>query len=138
MRWNIPVAGSTGGAFGSNWKTGLQLFSLGDSTISGRLVFHPAGANGSANDPSMNFTLNAKQVQTIGDVVAAMGQSGLGSIDVIGRFSDPPPIAETRVYNDAGAAGTSGFTEVAMDMDGLEPRLLAINDVFIVLCISIV
>jgi hypothetical protein len=45
-----------------------------------------------------------------------MGQSGIGSVDVL-ALSDPnnSVAAVIRVFNDAGAAGTSGFTESGGD-----------------------
>jgi hypothetical protein len=42
-------------------------------------------------------------------VVALMSQSGLGSIDVLSSAYEPS--VTTRVFNDGGTAGTSGFTE---------------------------
>src|SRR5664279_909215 len=46
-----------------------------------------------------------------------MGQSGLGSLDVVST-SGPPPLVVSRVFNDAGAQGTSGLTEDAVDFAG--------------------
>jgi hypothetical protein len=40
-----------------------------------------------------------------------MGQSGLGTIDLTVDQGAPTPIVVTRVFDDAGADGTTGFTE---------------------------
>jgi hypothetical protein len=45
-----------------------------------------------------------------------MGRSGLGSAD-IEVTSGSAPVATVRVFNDAGAAGTTGFTEALMRAD---------------------
>ena len=50
-----------------------------------------------------------------------MGRSGLGSAD-IEVASGSVPVATVRVFNDAGAAGTTGFTEEPMrSEDALRP-----------------
>ncbi|HYM59482.1 MAG TPA: hypothetical protein VEZ11_01175 [Thermoanaerobaculia bacterium] len=109
----ITVVGSTAGGFGSNFKTGVQLFNgrPGGGSISGRLVFHRAGANGSAADPSFPYTLSGGQVLSVADIVASLGQTGLGSMDLILAAGQTAPTAVVRVFNDAGSAGTSGLTE---------------------------
>ncbi len=106
----IPVAGSVAGGFGSNFKTAVQLLNTGFDAISGRLVFHPAGISASASDPSVGYSLSPGQIFGWDDLVGAMGQTGLGSVDVFVN-GDTPPLVVTRIFNDAGAAGTSGFTE---------------------------
>jgi hypothetical protein len=46
--------------------------------------------------------------------------SGLGTVDVVGDPNAPLPVALVRVFNDGGAAGTSGLTEEAFkDTDAL-------------------
>jgi hypothetical protein len=107
----LPVVASVHGAFGSNFKTSLQLMNPNFSAISGHLVFHPAGVPGSASDPTIGYSLAPRQTFSWDDVVAAMGQTGVGSVDLYVSAGAAPPIAVTRIFNDAGAAGTSGFTE---------------------------
>jgi hypothetical protein len=118
VRGYIPVVGSTAGGLGSNFKTSMQLlFGAPTSTgsITGRLVFHPAGASGSSSDPSLSYTVAAGQVVTFPDVVAAFGRSGLGSVDLIAAPSATKPVIITRVFNDAGALGSAGLTEEVID-----------------------
>ncbi len=114
----IPAAGSTPGNFGSFFKTGVQLSNPGASEISGRFVYHRAGVPGTSADPSLNFTVGAHSTISYPDLVAAMGQSGLGSLDVVVPDSSDLPVIVARVYNDAGTDGTSGFTEDAIDPSG--------------------
>jgi hypothetical protein len=39
-----------------------------------------------------------------------MGQSGVGTLDLVAT-TGPAPLTVVRIYNDAGAAGTTGFNE---------------------------
>ena len=101
----IPIVGSTAGANGAHFKTLLRIYAAPDAH--GKIVFHPLGAIASDNDPSIpySFAPNAHVVTDYlewPDVVTAMGQTGLGSLDIIpdvngGNFL--PPVI-TRVYND--------------------------------------
>lgn len=115
----LPVVGSVAGGFGANFKTSVQLLnpaSFGDP-LTGRLIFHRAGAVGSPGDPSLSYTLAPGVVVAYADVVSTMGQSGLGSIDVVAPPGVPAPIILTRIYNDSGAAGTAGFFEDAVPLN---------------------
>ena len=104
----IAAVGSLQGNFGSYFRTSLQLTAYGTST--GTLVFHPAGVPSSANDQAIPYTVAGGIATYIPDIVDRMGKSGLGTLDVISNNGNPPLIT-ARVYNDAGVAGTSGFTE---------------------------
>lgn len=108
----IPVVGSAPGAFGSRFKTEMQFFNpqtSGSMTI--KVVFHPAGVAGSTADTTRLVMLDPGEVFSTADVVAAMGQSGLGTLDISIPAGQNVPVILTRVYNDAGAAGTSSLTE---------------------------
>jgi hypothetical protein len=110
----LPVVGSAQGGFGSFFRTSIQISypaDAGAAPISGRLVFHRAGVEGSPDDPSLPFVLQPNQVFSTTDVLAAIGLSGVGSMDIRGFDSEPMPIVSARVYNDAGDAGTSGLSE---------------------------
>ena len=107
---HILVAGSLNGAFGSRFKTAVQLTNRSLGASVGKLVFHPAGASASASDPSLAFELlEPDQTLAFDDVVAEMGRTGLGSIDLVVTDGPPPDIA-VNVYDDQGSAGTAGFT----------------------------
>jgi hypothetical protein len=81
--------------------------------MTGQIVFHPSGSSGSASDPLLAHTLAPGQTQSIADLLPAMLRSGLGSADVE-VTSGSVPAMTVRVFNDAGAAGTTGFTEEPM------------------------
>ncbi len=117
----LTVAGSARGGFGSNFKTSAQLVNISAFPIKGNLVFHPAGRSAAADDPSLAYNLNSFDTVFYDDVIAAMGQSGVGSLDVLSTTSAPPVIT-VRVYNDAGTTGTSGFTEDVLPPDAAVQR----------------
>lgn len=106
---HLPVVGSTAGGFGSLFRTSVQLTNRGAATITGRLVFHPAGASGTNTDPALVYTLEPQQTMSVNDVVVATGATGIGSMDVVTTSGYPPDVT-ARIFNDEGAAGTSGFT----------------------------
>jgi streptogramin lyase len=117
----LPVVGSTVGVGGSFFKTSVQLHNSASSAISGRIVFHRSAVSGSGSDPALSYVLSPGQTQSIADLLPAMGQSGLGSAD-IEVTSGSVPAAAVRVFNDAGAAGTTGFSEEPMrPEDALRP-----------------
>jgi hypothetical protein len=112
----LPVVGSTQGVGGSFFRTSVQLHNPTTATISGRIVFHPSRLSGSGSDPALSYSLSPGQTQSIPDLLPAMGRSGLGSADVE-VTSGSVPAMTVRVFNDGGAAGTTGFTEDAMRSD---------------------
>jgi hypothetical protein len=105
----IPVAGSAAGAFGSFFRTEVTITNPSPFGIGVALVFHPAGRSAEPDDPRKNTLLLGNESKTYTDIVDTMGQTGLGSIDVL--TTGFTPVITTRVYNDADSAGTSGFTE---------------------------
>jgi hypothetical protein len=114
----IPAAASTPGNFGSFFRTSMQMYNPWSNAVSGRFVYHPAGVPGSSTDPILTFTIGVGQSVSYPDIVGTMGASGLGSIDIVMSQPNQPPVIVTRVFNDAGASGTSGFTEDAVNPDG--------------------
>ena len=114
----IPAAGSTPGNFGSFFRTGVQLSNPWTAAVTGRFVYHPAGVAGSSSDPSLGFTVSPGSTVSYDDLVQTMGQGGLGTLDVVVPSDSNLPVIVARVYNDGGAAGTSGFTEEAIDPSG--------------------
>lgn len=105
----IPAAASAAGGFGSFFRTEVTITNPSPFGIGVALVFHPAGRSAEPGDPQKNTLLVGNESRTYTDIVATLGQTGLGSIDVL--TSGFTPIITARVYNDAGSAGTSGFTE---------------------------
>lgn len=105
----IPVAGSAAGAFGSFFRTEVTITNPSPFGIGVVLVYHPAGRSAEAGDPRKTTHLVGNETRSYTDIVETMGQTGLGSIDVL--TTGFTPVITTRIYNDAGTAGTSGFTE---------------------------
>jgi len=111
----VPVVGSTPGALGQAFfRTSVQLFNPGSIRMTGRLVYHPAGAPAMAGDPFLSYSLEPGETRAIGDLLPAMGLTGLGSLDVFPDTGTATPFLLVRVFNDAGAGGTTGFVEEAI------------------------
>lgn len=126
----IPIAGSGPGANGGRFKTSLTLSATG-AAERGRVIFHPAGATARADDPSIRYVFDegVGQVMKFDDVVAAMGQSGVGSLDIVPDegASDVLPAIDARLYNDT-AAGTFGTVAPALlPFDFLQPPTLTVS-----------
>jgi hypothetical protein len=116
----LPVVVSTPGSLGSNFKTGVQLHNPGTSAISGRLIYRQ-GLSSTDGQAFLPYSLAAGQTLFIADLLPAMGQTGLASIDVVAT-TGAPPVTVARVFNDAGTAGTTGFTQELVDpADALKP-----------------
>lgn len=125
----VPVAISSPGVNSSVFRTSMQLRHSQDPVegqatpppVVGRIVFHPQATIGASSDPSFPFSLAAGSTLTFPDVLAEVGQTGLGSLDVL-VSTGTAPIAVTRVFNDNGPAGTFGFTEdLLKPADALNP-----------------
>lgn len=120
----IPVVGSTAGAFGGRFKTALEL--RGDASEKGKLVFHPAGRAALDTDPSIPyaFTGGAGNVIAYDDVVAAMGQSGLGSLDIVPDEDSADRVPETsvRLYNETSLGTFGTFSNAVTPYDYRTPQ----------------
>jgi hypothetical protein len=109
----VPVVISGAGLSGSVFRAAVQLYNPNATLITGQLVFHPQGVSASGSDPALPYSINAGQTQFLGDILAVLGLSGIGSLDVVAT-TGAAPVVSVRVYNDGGAAGTNGFTEDAL------------------------
>jgi hypothetical protein len=125
----VPIAGSTPGAFGGRFKTSLKLVANGPDER-GRIVFHPSGATAASSDPSIAYVLStAGETLAFDDVVAQMGRSGVGSLDIIpdADASSVVPNVEARLYNDT-ASGTFGtFAAAVLPVDYLQAPTLSVK-----------
>jgi hypothetical protein len=106
----LPVVGSTAGAGGSFFKTSVQVHNSTSSSIAGRITFLRSGASGNGSAPALSYELAPGQTRSIDDLLPEMGQEGLGSADIEVTAGEVP-VTTVRVFNDAGAQGTTGFTE---------------------------
>jgi hypothetical protein len=113
----IPVVGSTPGVGVSFFRTSVQLHNGDSAPAAGRIVFHPSGQSASDSDPSLPYSLTPGQTLSFADLLPAVGRSGLGSADLF-VTSGSVPIASVRVFNDGGAAGTTGFNEELVRPEG--------------------
>ncbi|MBV9492746.1 MAG: hypothetical protein JOZ54_00755 [Acidobacteria bacterium] len=106
----IPVVGSVQGGFGSQFRTNVQVNNTGGLPLQHlTFVFHPQGQSASASDPSFTLPM-ASGTSNSGDLLATMNTTGVGSLDVMTTGEYVPQVI-AHVFNDAGAAGTSGFLE---------------------------
>jgi hypothetical protein len=121
----IPVAGSTRGANNAQFKTSLRL-GPPTSESAGKIIFHPAGRAGSDDDPSIPYRVERGQTQQFDDIVAAIGQIGIGSIDIIPNNSFPLtqvgllPV-EARLFNEAAEGTYGAFEGAVMPPDAYRP-----------------
>ena len=111
----LPAAGSLAGGFGSFFRTAVQVFNWDQKPMTGKFVFHQAGRAASASDPSLAYTLAGFEVKKYDDIVDAMGQSGLGTLDLVSTSGGRPQVV-TRVFNDT-PGGTAGFNEELLSKD---------------------
>ena len=108
----IPGVGSGPGLNGANFKTSLQMIApVVGADVTGRLVFHPVGAGGSVDDPSIDIFVPRGHALSFADVVVAMGQTGFGTLDLIVSADSAVPVTLARNFNDQGSAGSSGLGE---------------------------
>jgi hypothetical protein len=126
----IPIAGSGQGANGGRFKTSLTLSATG-AAERGRVIFHPAGSAARPDDPSIPYVFNEGVGQELkfDDVVAAMGQSGVGSLDIVPDegASDVLPAIDVRLYNET-TVGTFGTAAPALlPFDFLQPPTLTLS-----------
>jgi uncharacterized protein YjdB len=106
----LPVVGSVPGSFGAYFKTSVQLYNAKSSAVSGKIVFHTQAVSGSPSDPSLAYSIPAGKSLSYPDLLPAMGiASGLGSADIVADAGSAFPVTLARVFNDAGAAGTTGL-----------------------------
>jgi hypothetical protein len=133
----VPVAGSVTGAHGSQFRTSLTLTvpaSAVPATYSGRIIFHPAGLV-SLDDPSIEYTITSEgtgaKVVTYDDIVAAIGATGLGTIDVVPSTSSRGlvPHVTARIYTPEQIDTFTGVVEGTTfheDASFIEPNSLEI------------
>jgi hypothetical protein len=111
----LPVVGSTRGQNNASFKTSLRL-GPPTGTSAGKIIFHPAGRAGSDDDPSIPYRVERGESLQFDDIVASIGQSGIGSLDVVQSFPFVTPLVtsvlpvEARLFNE-GPGGTYGAFE---------------------------
>lgn len=101
----VPVAGSTRGAAGANFKTELQMTNATDARMEGWIVVQPGTL-------ARRYELAPRATLSFADVVAELGASGLVSLDILAERGEVPTIV-ARAYDDQ-PEGTTGVTVPAV------------------------
>lgn len=114
----VPLVGSSAGANGALFKTSLTLYRI--PLTKGKVYFRPAGTVASDNDPHLAYEFgdngDANAVLHWDDVVAAMGATGVGTLEIIPdrQTRQAVPEVEARVYNVMPDGSTFGSREEAV------------------------
>jgi subtilisin-like proprotein convertase family protein len=111
VRKVIPAAGHVTGVLGRQYVTDVYLFSARNATLT--LLFTPTGTDGTTNFSAMRVGIEGGSVVRLEDVVAQLGTTGLGQLEVA---SDGDFIATSRTYY-RDANGTHGDRVGAVDVD---------------------
>jgi len=107
----ILVAGAATGVNGAKFLTDVFLTAPPAGISHGRLVYHREATTGFDDDVSVTFDVEPRNSKTIANIIgSSLGLSGKGSIDIYTKIGFEPPIAAARIYDDAGSAGTKGFS----------------------------
>jgi hypothetical protein len=109
----VPLVGSTAGANGARFKTSLRIRPLAGRR--GTIYFRPVGTTPNAADPSLRYEFGASSPEVYyDDVVAAMGASGVGSLELVPDATSWSDIqVDVRVYNET-PNGTFGSSQPAV------------------------
>lgn len=109
----VPVVGSVNGAFGSLFKTSLQLLNPTSSPMTGTITFQQHGdAHGQGT--GLEYSLFPGQQLSVdnNDLFGSTPSAyGIGTLAVGVPTGQGMPQIVARVYNDAGTDGTAGFYE---------------------------
>jgi hypothetical protein len=114
----IPAAGDVPGANGTHFRSDISIVNLREATQRVYLYWYPQGSSGSSVQPRALDIAPTSGVQSDNFVTTIMGQSGLGSIEVLGVTTDGLPDAGAQLHVAAriwtprpdGAAGTMSQT----------------------------
>jgi hypothetical protein len=98
----IAVAGSTAGAYASQFRTAAQVSNPNPFAISGSFVFQPV----SGASRQLGYTLAPYQTRSYADLAGDIGVSGIGSIDVVPAVG-PVPAMVVRIVEQSSACKPS-------------------------------
>jgi PAP2 superfamily. len=118
----LPVAASAPGASGSFFKTAVGLHNPAASPISGMVIFRRQGVPGSSADPTFSYTLLPYETFDYADFLATIGQTGLGSLDLVAT-TGAIPVTEARIYNDRDPAAMGAREDLMLPEEALLPGL---------------
>ncbi|MFN2442911.1 MAG: hypothetical protein ABR517_09520 [Thermoanaerobaculia bacterium] len=89
----IPVAGSVTGPFGMSFRTWARLTNPSGETATGSIVFRPAETQPSLSDPRLTYTLAPFESRTFANLVAELGVSGVGSLEIHPETGAKPAVS---------------------------------------------
>lgn len=112
----VPVAGSTLGLAGANFKTELQMTNPTGTRMEGWIVLWPGMI-------ARRYEIAPRATLSFADVVAEMGVSGLVSLDLLAERGEVPTIV-ARAFDDQ-PGGTTGVSVPAIRA----PEILVSGDV---------
>ena len=102
----LPIVGKMHGMNGSDYTTALVIAGAGIATPSngfklyqGKIVFRPLGTRASDNDPSVDYALNGDETILYDDIMATLGATGIGTLEVIPKAGLPTPLADAIIDN---------------------------------------
>lgn len=103
-RYVLPVAGSGAGNFDSFFATGLQVHNPGTDPLQATLRFIPGNVE-------KTITVEPRATLAMADVVAAMGTSGFGSLELT-TSANVAPVVLARIYSIDDDGQTSLMTDL--------------------------
>ena len=123
----LPIVGSSAGANGARFRTSLTL--RGAASQRGRIVYHPAGRAALDSDPAIPYVLDGINPLVFPDIVESLGQSGIGSIDIIPDEGSPSRVPDMDVYlfNETPSGTFGTFSEPAFPFDFLHLNRLSLT-----------
>lgn len=104
----VPIGGKARGANGSDYSTALIIAGTGLGTTGGndsnklyqgRVYFRPLGRTASADDPSFEYAIDGDETLVVDDVMARLGTTGIGTLEVIPRVGFPTPLVDAIIEN---------------------------------------
>ena len=125
-RTAIPVVASLTGLYGTSFKTAGQINNPYATTISGNLVFHPAGAESPSSDLALAYTLNPFETRTFVDLMAAFGTAGVGWLEIVPATGAAP--ASFFHIEDGGIASVPAVSEADVLVAGSRGVLVTPSD----------
>ena len=127
----IPVAGKTPGANGAYFSTSLIIMATGrtgnpdDPNVAkiyqGRIWFRAAGTAASTSDPSIPYAVDGNETLVIDDVMAQLGATGVGTLEIVPRTGFPTPHVDAIIENHLGNGQKIGVrVPSALGRDAIE------------------
>jgi hypothetical protein len=120
----VPFAGKVRGRNGSDYSTSLIIAGTGmgpsrydpeypprpDGTVNppydelpklyqGRVYFRPLGTSASDSDPSIEYAVGGEETLVFEDIMAALGATGIGTIEVRPKIGYPTPLVDAIIEN---------------------------------------